>query len=447
MSARHVDLLRSWIAEPQKFGNLLGFNLLTEVHGDWIRYMLRAGRVDVLQAHRNAYKTTSGLVALMLYFMIHPNSRVLIVRKTLDMAQKLVVEFEQLCEHPLVRAWFYSAYGVRSLKTDRWSKSALTLSVKTKITAEPSLQAAGIGNSRTGDHYDFIWCDDIITVEDRYSKAEREATKNYIYELENIIEPDGKTFISGTPWHPEDGFSILPAPLQFPIGSVQIRGIDEAWIAKKKERLPKSLYAANYELKHIKDVDPTFGDPIPGETEEDLYRFWYIDPAFGGKDCTAIWEGCTDGEYIYLTWARMYRGIVSEHYDEIESRFWAHNIARIYYEKNGAQKLVGDALEQRKLPHEGVSNVSNKFARITNTLKPAWNQLRFHPDILKKVTEPIEYEETRPPNPLTELLEYNIDAEHDDSPDALAGLVAAILSTVDVSNEDLLDVMKDLTKH
>lgn len=442
---KHNELLRSWIAEPHKFGNLLGFNLLTDVHGQWIRYFLRAGRVDVLQAHRNAYKTTSGLVALILYFMIYPNSRVLIVRKTLDMAQKLVVELEQLFEHPLVRAWFYAAYGVSTLKTDRWSKSALTISVKKKITAEPSVQAAGIGNSRTGDHYDFIWGDDIITVDDRYSKAEREATKNYIYELENIIEPDGKTFISGTPWHPEDGFSILPEPLRFPIRSVQILGIDEAWIAAKMRKLPKSLYSANYELKHVKDVDPLFGDPEPGLPPEEPYRFWYIDPAFGGKDCTAIWEGCTDGDLIYLTWAKMYRGLVSEHYDEIETQFWSRNVARIYYEKNGAQKLIGDALEQRNIPHEGVQNVNNKFARITSTLKPAWSRLRFHPDILKVSDEPVEYDEKLPPNPLTELLEYNIDAEHDDSPDALAGLVAALVTNVDVHDEDLLEIMNDLT--
>jgi hypothetical protein len=442
---QHSELLRKWIAEPHKFGNLLGFTKLTEVQGQWILYFLRASRIDVLQAHRNAYKTTAGLVALMLYYMLYPDSRVLIARKTLEMAQKLIIALEQLFEHPLVKAWYYAAYGVTTLQTDRWSKSAMQLSVKRTITAEPSAQAAGINTSRTGDHYDLIWADDIVTVQDRYSKAERDATKNYVYELENIIEPEGKIFVSGTPWHPDDAFSILPEPRKYPIRSVQIVGIDEAWIANTMAKLPKSLWAANYELRHIKDVDKEFGEPIPGEPPPGLTKYWFIDPAFGGADSTAIWEGCTDGELIYLTWAKMFRRSIAEKYDELEQLFWARDVAKVFFENVGAQKLLGVELERRRIPCEGVPSNTNKFARITAALKPVWQQLRFHTDVLKHNMAPTEPGDDTPPNPLIELLEYNIDAQHDDSPDACAGLVSQLQAHGEIDYEDILDIQRQIS--
>ena len=53
--------------------------------------------------------------------------------------------------------------------------------------------------------------------------------------------------------------SLFSPAHRYPIGSVNIIGIDEAWIADKKKRIPNSLWAANYELRHVKDVDPEFG--------------------------------------------------------------------------------------------------------------------------------------------------------------------------------------------
>lgn len=439
-----MELLEEWVKEPHKLGHLLGFTKLTEIHGEWVRQFIDNRSISVVQAHRNAYKTTSGLVGLALLFMMYPNLRVLIVRKTIEMSQKLVAAMDKIFAHDLMRMWMYQAYDVTSLKTDHWSRSSLILSIKKSITAEPSLQAAGINNARTGDHYDLIWCDDIITADDRYSKAEREKTKNYIYELENIIEPTGVQRFTGTPWHPDDAFKILPEPKRYPIGSVVIQGVDAEWIAKKQRTLPKSLWAANYELKHVKDVSPEFSDPIEGVPPDGLTRYLYIDPSFGGKDSTAIWEGCTDGELYYLTWAKMYRQSISEKWAEIEAIFWARNISKIIYEKNGAQKLVGDELDRRNLPNEGITNVSNKYARITNVLKPVWDNIRFHPEVLKVPEERVDNIEEQAPVPIVELVEYNIDAEHDDSPDACAGMIAFLHSGNEINHDDLMDIQRQI---
>jgi len=422
------------------------------VHDGWIREFVRAGKAEtrVLMAHRGSYKTTSGLVALTLLYMLNPNIRVLIVRKSDTMARKLLSAMEKIFRSDIVRAWMYAAYGVKTLETDKWSSSALRLSINNRITPEPSLAAAGIGTVQTGDHYDYIWSDDIITTDDRYSHANREQTKAYVYETENIVEPDGIRMFTGTVWHPQDAWTVImpmvsKEPIIQPIGTVPIPEITPEWIERKKQSMPLSLWAANYELKHVKDVEKEFGDPIPGEPPPGLTKYWFIDPAFGGADSTAIWEGCTDGELFYLTWARMFRRSIAEKYDELEQLFWQRDVAKVFYENVGAQKLVGVELERRRIPCEGVPSNTNKFARITAALKPVWQRLRFHPEVLRNNMAPAEPGEDTPPNPLIELLEYNIDAQHDDSPDACAGLVSQLQGHGEIDYEDILDIQRQIS--
>ncbi len=417
--------LNEWIEEPHKLGHLLGFTKLSKVHDDWISLFLRVpqGGETVLQAHRNAYKTTAGLVAMTLLYMLYPNIRVLIVRKTIKNAEKLVQAMEKIFETPLVRAWFYSRHGLKSLKTDVWSNAMMTLACKNTITAEPSMQAAGIGTSMTGTHFDYIWPDDIVTDEDRYSMAEREKTKNYVYELGNIIEPLGSRMYTGTAWHPQDAFSVLPAPHRYPIGSVKIIGIDDAWIADKKKRIPNSLWAANYELRHVKDIDPEFGEfqwfkDLPPDT------WWrmYIDPAFMGKDYVAIVVGAhIDGKFL-IRYGQLFQKNIAKMYQQIRVIFEENECADLYYEANAAQILVGEGLQGVGLTGKEVNSVKNKHVRIMLTLKPVWDMIHFHESMLTQ-QEPEQLTEGAHVTFISQVAEYTEGAEHEDAPDALAGLV------------------------
>ena len=94
------------------------------------------------------------------------------------------------------------------------------------VTPEPSITAAGVGASITGAHFDYIWTDDIETIEDRYSAAAREWAKAYFRELDNLIDPLGQTRLSGTPWHEQAVFSTIDekffADRRFPVGTVPL---------------------------------------------------------------------------------------------------------------------------------------------------------------------------------------------------------------------------------
>lgn len=282
--------LDDWLAEPHKFGHILGFEKLTHEHDAWINYFLRVpqGGIEVLQAHRNSYKTTCGLVALVLLFLMYPEIRILVVRKNDTLAAKVAIALQKIfLSNGVVRAFLYVRFGIETAKTNEWSESKTVFAFKKRVTIEPSLTIAGIKGSITGAHFDYIWSDDIVAREDSESDAEREATKNFVHELINIIEPTGSRMFTGTPWHEEDAFSILKAtegePIKkYPIRSIQIPDIDEAWIAREQLSMPIWKWAANYELQHVADTETIGAIPfIPAFGAK--YFVAFIDPSFSDK--------------------------------------------------------------------------------------------------------------------------------------------------------------------
>lgn len=291
-NAATLGTLRRLFESPHELGHLLGFKKLNTAHSEWINMFLNVPRSGeaVLQAHRNSYKTTSGLVALAMLFLIYPNLRILIVRKTVDNAESLIKAMMKIFESDIMRLLCHSIYNKPGFETEKWSKTGVRLSCKTSITPEESIEACGVGTSKTGRHYDYIWCDDIITPEDRESPAERERTKSTVRELSNIVTTTGSIMYTGTPWHEDDAFCILPKAKKYPLGSIHIDDIDDAWIEKMKSRTTKVLWSINYNLVHIEDSDrigafstcPEFSTP---------YTVAWIDSSFSDRrksDRTAV---------------------------------------------------------------------------------------------------------------------------------------------------------------
>lgn len=432
-----LTLLEEWLEHPYRLGHLLGFKKLTPQHNAWIHMFLRQeyGRVRILQAHRGAYKTTCGLVAMTLLVMLMPNVRVLIARKSQKMASKLIGAMQKIFDTQVVQMWMYSRWDVTDLKTDKWNTTELRLSINTRISPEPNFTAVGTATAQTGDHYDYIWSDDIITPEDRYSEKERDRTKNYIHELENIIDPTGIRMFSGTPWHEKDGFSMLEAMgykiHRYPLGSILIAELTPEIIDQKMRTTPRSLWAANMLLRHERDANPEFPEPIYENCPRlNMPLYAFIDGAFGGENNCAIWIGGEHNGLIYLVEAIMYGNSIADHWSDIQSLWTSLRIRKFFYEDNGAQKLIGSRLTEMGIPNEGVTSSTNKYADITNTLKPLWPRLRFAENLKPPPDSFEEITEDTIPHPLSQVLEYNEDTEQDDSPDALAKLCRQIADRV-----------------
>lgn len=288
------------------------------------------------------------------------------------------------------------------LATENATELTTNLSIDIRGTAQ--LVGTGCGGSLTGKHFDRIFTDDIVNVNDRISKAERERTKTVYQELQNIKSRGGRIFNTGTPWHADDCFSIMPAPEKWDCYSTGLMTEEE--IAAVKESMTASLFSANYELRHIAAEDVIFSNPHTG-AESYLVEQGdgHIDAAYGGGDLTAYTLVRKDGD-VYYVLGKLWNKHIDDCLDEIQALHARFNAGKIFVEDNGDKGYLGKELRRRGeravIYHENM----NKYLKITSYLKAEWKNIYFVEDTDKEYIE--------------QVCDYNENAEHDDAPDSLS---------------------------
>ncbi len=404
--------IKMFMHYPHTFGQYLGYELLSDIHTKWIRECWMRDTDFALRAHRNSYKTTAILVVGAIWWLtfFNANERILFERKSWEEAAAIVMEIRQQFESTALQILYQKKLKIDNIRGGTWKDSALTLSTKTQITKEPSISCGGISKNVTGAHYTKIFADDIITLKDRVSEAERKSTKRNIRELTNIKTIDGNIVYTGTPWHKEDGWNYTPTPVDYPIGSIEITGFTDDKLAEYKNELGASLYAANYELKHIADEDRLFPEPQYREWPERVRKCCaYIDPAYGGGDATALSVISLDINNAPIIRGWIWWESVVDVYAEIISHCRHIGVGTIYIETNadkGASKKDLDKLWPAVI---GKNESMNKHVRIVSFVKYNWFNIFFSPDCN--------------PEYLNQILDYTELADNDDAPDSLAGLI------------------------
>ena len=88
------------IRKPYKFGHLIGFDKLTELHNAWMHEMI-CGKDDyTLQSHRLSYKTTCVSIAIALIMILMPLKRIFFLRKTDDDIKEIVSQVKKILQAP-----------------------------------------------------------------------------------------------------------------------------------------------------------------------------------------------------------------------------------------------------------------------------------------------------------------------------------------------------------
>lgn len=395
---------------PYILGRHLGFTKLTPLHNEWIKDMVFGEDDTTLQAHRGSYKTTSVSIAFVLILILFPNDKTKFFRKTDNGVKEIIRQVSLMLKNKLIRDIVREIWGVElKLVTDSAFEITTNLTNDPRGTAQ--LTASGIKSSMTGQHYDRIFTDDIVTVEDRTSRAEREQIKNLYMELQNIINRDGRIYNSGTPWHKDDAFTVMPEAIKYDCYSTGLMSDEE--IAELKETLPPSLFAANYELKHIASEDVIFSDPVlHGDCTKIINSpYSHIDAAYGGEDFTAFTiVKKTEGKYYVF--GKMWHKAVDECMDEIIYIRKQFLVGRIYCENNGDKGYLRKELRKRGERVSDYWEDMNKYLKIVTYLKFEWRNVVF-----VEGTDP-EY--------IEQILDYNEFAEHDDAPDSCASLIRVL---------------------
>ena len=406
---------------PVGFAHLLGLTKLGDLHNRWIQEMVRGKGDKTLQASRGTYKTTCVSVALALIILLLPKKRILFMRKTDSDVKEVIKQVQKILLDPHTQYITECIYGV-GVRLTTQSANEVNTNLSGDIKGSSQLLGIGIGSSLTGKHFDFIFTDDIVNIKDRYSRAERDQTKLIYQELQNIKNRGGRIINTGTPWHEEDAFSIMPTAERFPCTHPEIaKIISEKELAELRDSMLPSLFAANYELRFIASEDCIFLNPQtgadPAKVEQGLA---HIDAAYGGEDYTAFTIVRRDGDAYYV-YGRLWKRHVDELQDtiiELRERFMC---SKILCEDNGDKGYLAKNLRRRgervSIYHEN----QNKFMKITTYLKGVWKNVVF----VNGTDE--EY--------IDQVCDYTEDADHDDAPDSLASLIRVFWKKGATSNE------------
>ena len=278
----------------------------------------------------------------------------------------------------------------------------------TTLKGASQLTGLGINTSITGKHADIVITDDIVNVNDRISQAEREHTKVAYMELVNIKNRGGRFINTGTPWHKEDAFTLMPPPEKFDCYSTGL--ISPEKLKSIKSQMSSSLFAANYELKHIADEDALFPEsPVFYEGDDNPLAdgVAHIDAAYGGEDSTALTIARRQGDVIYMfgyVW-HCHVDVVMEKILELCRKY---QCAPIMCESNADKGYLAKEIKAKGYPVRTYTEHENKYMKIATYLRKWWTHIQW----MKETSR--EY--------ITEVMDYSIDAAHDDCPDSAACL-------------------------
>jgi len=405
-----IKLLEAIIENPIPFAHAVGYDKLTEdLHKDWIKTIFRLDHNGTLQAHRASYKTSCLIIAMSLRSIAKPTENTIFIRKSQDDVKEVMKSISKVLQSEVsmsLMKYIYGSYPKLSID----STAEIELSTY-KGTMGSQILGLGANASITGKHGPVI-TDDIVTLKDRVSGAERKSTKSHYLELHNIASEEWQYIHNlGTPWHKDDAFTLMPEPQKFTVYDTGILSTER--IKERKASMPASLWAANYELKHISDEDLLFSEPEYGQFKMGGKNFAHIDAAYGGADSSAMTIMTEIDKRLYLIGWKM-PGHIEDRYNEIVSRLERFQVIECYCENNADKGFLNKELTARtKTMVSGYHEKMNKYYKISTYGKARWKDV-----IYDMIDGDVEY--------IASIMDYNENADHDDCPDSFASLVREI---------------------
>lgn len=396
-----MNLLKN---EPYRLGHFLGYKDLTELHNTWLKDWLYSSKDSTTQAHRGSYKTTDLAVFLAENALVHPRENVIFLRKTDTDVTEVIRLVVKIMKSGAYIEMCKALYGIPAKVLKDTASEIHTNLYKGKGGAS-QIVGMGINGSLTGKHADVIVTDDIINIKDRISKAERDHTKLMYQELQNVLNRGGRIINTGTPWHKDDAFSLMPNIKKYDCYTTGL--MTEEQIMHLRNSMSPSLFSANYELKHIADEDALFTN-AQFTKELPMDGIAHIDAGYGGEDSTALTILCIkDGKFI--VYGKKYQKHVDDCLADILRLKAKYRAGTTWCEKNADKGYLAKELKNHGDLAQTYHERMNKHIKISTYLKENWGKVYFTED-----TDP-EY--------IAEILDYNEHAPHDDCPDSLASAI------------------------
>lgn len=398
-----IDLLTN---NPVVIGRAIGFKDLTDLHNDWLKEWLYGYGDSTTQAHRGSFKTSDLSVFLALSLLVYRSKNIIFLRKTDSDVAEVIRTVTRIIKSGAFQKIAKTLYGITPIVLKE-TASEIHTNLYNGISGASQILGIGLGGSLTGKHADIVVTDDIVNIKDRVSRAERERTKLMYMELQNIKNRNGRIINTGTPWHKDDAFSLMPNIKKYTCYDTGLMTQEE--IKHLRSSMSASLFSANYELKHIADENALFTDAQFTSDVDAIYDgICHIDASYGGEDSTAFTVIAEKGENL-IVYGRKYTKHVDACLDDILCLKAKYRAGTTWTERNADKGYLDKTLKARGDISNTYHEKMNKHIKISTYLKENWSRVYF-----LDATDP-EY--------IAEILDYTEHAQHDDCPDSLASAI------------------------
>ena len=159
---------------------------------------------------RNSMKTTFTVVGGCVWILaLDPNQRILIVCSNEEEAKKRLKSVkDQMIQSDRLK-YFYGELA-QDKRSNTWRQDSIMVKGRTSLDIEPSIDCAGRGTDKTGQHYNWVLCDDLENNKSVESSDELDNTKRYFRRLEPCMQPKmSRMRITGTRWSYDDLYSMI----------------------------------------------------------------------------------------------------------------------------------------------------------------------------------------------------------------------------------------------
>lgn len=448
-----------------------GYDLMEQIHSDWIAEWItnpKGLRVTIHQAHRDSYKTSAARLMLAIMLILQPTKTIIIIRKSEDAVKEIVNGVSKILDTPLFKTFvnilypYMNKFGGFKKTTD--TALAIDTNLNVSLSGEYQLRALGLGSPLTGKHASLIITDDIVSITDRESEAERRSTISKYQEMMNLLSnnkgfSDTRILNIGTPWHEEDAFNLMERGLK--LKTEEQKELEEIPVKKRTEEQSERirrldmfrgkfvyncyqtglmtiediewkrqvlndevLFAANYLLTLVSDEECPFPRiKNTGVYSKDFFAesyetYAHIDAKYSGIDTCALTIGAYDWDNnITVVYGRLWKVPIDQNYLELAEIMYNCGVQKLYMETNTDKGLMGDKFREVGFDTEGYHEHTNKNTKIVNTLRPFWREKGDYALPCVHFTSETDEEY------LSQIYNYKRGVKKDDAPDSLASLL------------------------
>jgi hypothetical protein len=142
----------------------------------------------------------------------NPETTILYVSATADLAEKQLYAIKQIIDSPIYRRYWSEMINPEEGKREKWAVAEIAVDhPKRKLEGvrDATCKAVGLTSNTTGFHADVVVLDDIVVPGNAYTEEGRDKVSAAFSQLASIENPGAKEWVVGTRYHPKDIYNTM----------------------------------------------------------------------------------------------------------------------------------------------------------------------------------------------------------------------------------------------